>query len=234
VNVDIWSDIACPWCYIGKRRFEEALARFPQADEVTVTWRSFELDPEAPAQRAGDPDEALAAKYGMTLEQAQDARAQLAATAADDGLEMHLDIQRQGNTFDAHRLIHLAAEHGLQDAMKGRLMRAYFVEGELVSDHETLIALGVDVGLDADEARTTLTGDRFADAVRADEATAQTLGISAVPTFIVDHSLGLSGAHPPAQLLQFLEQGLAQTQTPPDGQGGRRRVQLAPPRITPR
>jgi predicted DsbA family dithiol-disulfide isomerase len=232
VNVDIWSDIACPWCYIGKRRFEEALARFPQADEVTVTWRSFELDPEAPAQRAGDPDAALAEKYGMTLEQAQDARAQLAATAADDGLEMHLDIQRPGNTFDAHRLIHLAAQHGLQDAMKQRLMRAYFVEGELVSDHETLIALGADVGLDSDEVRVTLEGDRFADAVRADEATAEKLGISAVPTFIVDHSLGLSGAHPPAQLLEFLEQGFAQT--PPDGQGSRRRDLLARRLITPR
>jgi predicted DsbA family dithiol-disulfide isomerase len=232
VNVDIWSDIACPWCYIGKRRFEQALAQFPHADEVTVTWRSFELDPEAPAQRAGDPDEALAEKYGMTIEQAQDARAQLAATAADDGLEMQLDIQRQGNTFDAHRMIHLAAQHGLQDAMKQRLMRAYFVEGELVSDHETLIALGVDVGLDGDEARVTLEGDRFADVVRADEATAEKLGISAVPTFIVDHSLGLSGAHPPAQLLQFLKQGLAQT--PPEGRGSRRRDLLSRRLITPR
>ena len=232
MNVDIWSDIACPWCYIGKHRFEEALAQFPQADEVTVTWRSFELDPEAPAQRAGDPDEALASKYGMTLEQAQDARTQLAATAAGDGLEMQLDIQRQGNTFDAHRMIHLAAHHGLQDAMKQRLMRAYFVEGELVSDHETLVALGVDVGLDADEARVTLQGDRFADAVRADEATAQTLGISAVPTFIVDRSLGLSGAHPPAQLLQFLQQGLAQA--PSEGRGGRRRDLLARRLTTPR
>ena len=232
MHVDIWSDIACPWCYIGKRRFEQALAGLPEADEVTVTWRSFELDPEAPAQRAGDPDEALAHKYGMTLEQAQDARAELAATAAEDGLEMHLDIQRQGNTFDAHRLIHLAAQHGLQGALKQRLMVGYFAEGELVSDPETLVRLSVDVGLDADEVRSTLAGDDFAEAVRGDEATAEKLGITSVPTFIVDHSLGLSGAHPPAQLLQFLQQGLAQT--PPEPPGARRRDLFARRLITPR
>jgi predicted DsbA family dithiol-disulfide isomerase len=211
VDVEIWSDIACPWCYIGKRRFESALAEFPHADEVTVTWRSFELDCDAPAERLGDPAAGLAEKYGMTVEQAHASRAQLAATAAGDGIEMNLDVQRPGNTFDGHRLIHLAAEHGRQDAMKERLMRAYFAEGALVSDHDALAALAAEAGLDPDEVHATLRSDRFADAVRADEEMAEQLGISAVPTFVVDRAFGASGAQPPEQLLQFLEQGRARS-----------------------
>jgi predicted DsbA family dithiol-disulfide isomerase len=207
MDIEIWSDIACPWCYVGKRRFEAALREFPHADEVTVTWRSFELDPEAPAERGGEGAAHLAGKYGMTVEQARASQAQLAATAAGDGIEMDFARQRMGNTFDGHRIVHLAAEHDLQDAMKERLLRAYFSEGVLVSDHAELTALAVEVGLDADEVRATLAGDRFADAVRADERDAAALGISAVPTFVVDRALGASGAHPPAELLALLTQG---------------------------
>jgi predicted DsbA family dithiol-disulfide isomerase len=209
VEVEIWSDIACPWCYVGKRRFEAALARFEHRDDVRVTWRSFELDPSAPLEREGDRAARLAEKYGMTLEQAKAAERQLTELAAGEDLDFRFDIARSGLTFDGHRIIHLAAEHDLQDAVKERLLRAYFTEGELVGDHDTLVRLATEVGIPEDEARATVTSDRFADAVRDDELTAQRLGITAVPTFVVDRALGASGAHPPEQLLDLLRQGWA-------------------------
>ena len=209
MHVEIWSDIACPWCYIGKRRFEAALAGFGHRDEVTVTWRSFELDPEAPSERTGDRAERLAEKYGMTVEQAREAERSLTQTAAGDGLEFHFEIARGGNTFDGHRLVHLAAEHGLQDAMKERLLRAYFTDGELIGDHATLQRLAVEVGLPADEVAAMLAGERFAGDVREGERTAGAFGISAVPTFVVDRAIGASGAQPPDALLELLRQGWA-------------------------
>jgi predicted DsbA family dithiol-disulfide isomerase len=211
MDVEIWSDIACPWCYVGKRRLEAALERFEHAEEVTVTWRSFELDPGAPAEREGGNAANLARKYGTSLEQAQAMLDQMTQTAAGDGLEFRFERARSGNTFDAHRLIHLAAHHGRQDAMKERLMRAYLTEGQLVSDHDTLRTLAADVDLDAAEVADLLASDRFADEVRQDEATAAALGASAVPFFVVDRALGASGAHPPEAMLDFLRQGWAKT-----------------------
>jgi predicted DsbA family dithiol-disulfide isomerase len=210
VDVEIWSDIACPWCYIGKRRFEAALEQFEHRDDVDVTWRSFELDPTAPAERTGDRAEHLAKKYGMTVEQARAAEQRLTDAAAGEGLPFRFDIARSGNTFDGHRLVHLAETRGLQDEMKERLLRAYFTEGELMSDDDTLVRLATEVGLDEQEVRELLAGDRYADAVRADERTATELGISAVPTFVIDRKLGASGAQPPEALLDLLRQGWAQ------------------------
>ena len=207
MEIEIWSDVACPWCYVGKRRFEAALAQFEHRDDVTVTWRSFELDPEAPAERGGDRAEHLARKYGMSAEQAKQSEAQMTATAAGEGLDFRFDISRAGNTFDGHRLVHLAKAHGLQDAMKERLLQAYFGEGELISDHETLVRLAQEVGLPEDEVREMLASDRYAADVRADEQTAHSFGISAVPTFVVDRRIGASGAHPPEALLSLLNQG---------------------------
>jgi predicted DsbA family dithiol-disulfide isomerase len=209
MQVEIWSDVACPWCYVGKRRFEAALAQFEHRDDVAVTWRSFELDPAAPAERTGDRAERLAEKYGMTVEQAREAEQRLTAVAADEGLPFRFDIARSGSTFDGHRLIHLAETHGLQDEMKERLLRAYFTEGELMSDHDTLVRLAAEVGLDEREVRELLAGDRYADEVRADERTAGEFGISAVPTFVIDRKLGASGAQPPDALLDLLRQGWA-------------------------
>jgi predicted DsbA family dithiol-disulfide isomerase len=209
VEIEIWSDIMCPWCYIGKRRFEAALARFEHRDEVRVAWRSFELDPGAPRERQGDRAARLAEKYGMTIEQAREAERRVVETAAGEGLDFRFDLQRSGATFDAHRLVQLAARHGLQDATKERLMRAYFTEGELVGDHDTLVRLAAEVGLDADEVREALAGDGYAEAVRDDERTAGELGISAVPTFVIDRALGASGAHPPEALLKLLRRGWA-------------------------
>ena len=207
MDVEIWSDIACPWCYIGKRRFEAALAEFEHRDDVRVTWRSFELDPSAPHEREGDNATRIAEKYRITVERAREMGRTVTDAATGEGLDFHLDIQRSGTTFDGHRVIHLAAEHGLQDAMKERLMLAYFTEGQLVSDHDTLVRLAVEVGLDEDEVRATLASNRYADEVRGDERLAGQFGISAVPTFVVDRAIGASGAHPPEALLQLLEQG---------------------------
>ena len=220
MEIEIWSDIACPWCYIGKRRFETALAEFEHRDDVRVTWRSFELDPAAPAEREGDRAERLAEKYGMTVEQAREMGREMTETAAAEGLDFRFDIQRSGTTFDGHRVIHLAGEHGLQDAMKERLLRAYFTEGELMSDHDTLIRLATEVGLDADETRAMLASDRFAAEVRDDERTATQFGISAVPTFVVDRAIGASGAHPPEAMLQLLHQGWERSQPVPVIAGG--------------
>jgi len=207
VDVEIWSDIACPWCYIGKRRFEAALAGFEHRDALRVTWRSFELDPAAPPEREGDRTVRLAEKYGITVERAREIEGDLTETAAQAGLEFRLDIARSGSTFDAHRIVHLAREHGLQDQVKERLLRAYFCEGALIGDHPTLVRIGVESGLPEDEVRELLAGDRYAAEVREDERTAGWLGIGAVPTFVVDRAIGVSGAQPPEALLELLRRG---------------------------
>lgn len=220
MDIEIWSDIACPWCYVGKRRFEAALEQFEHRDDVRVTWRSFELDPAAPAEREGDRATRLAEKYGMTVERAREMERHMTQTAAGEGLDFRFDIARSGATFDAHRLVHLAHEHDRQDAMKERLLRAYFTEGELMSDHETLVRLAVEVGLDGDEVRQMLTTDGYADEVREDERTAARFGISAVPTFVVDRALGASGAHPPEALLGLIREGWTRRTPAPVIAGG--------------
>ncbi len=209
MRVEIWSDIACPWCYIGKRRFEAALARFEHRDEVEVVWRSFELDPEAPAEPEGDLAEALARKYGSSVEQVHERWESMTAMAAEDGLDMRFHDVRRGNTFDAHRLTHLAAAQGVGDATVERLFRAHHTEGLLLSDHAVLERLAVEVGLPGPEVAEVLASDRFAAEVREDERTAASLGITAVPFFVIDRAMGASGAHPPEVLLQLLERGWA-------------------------
>ena len=209
MKVEIWSDVVCPWCYIGKRRFESALAQFAHRDEVEVEWRSFELDPSTESVTAlGDGPghaELIAAKYGMSLAQAEAAVTSVTQAAAGEGLDFHLDRSLRSNTFDAHRLVHLAATAGLQDAAKERFMRAYFSEGEPVGDRDALVRLAVGAGLDRDEVVRVLDGDDYADAVRADEAEARSLGITGVPFFVVDRKYGVSGAQPADQLLAVLE-----------------------------
>lgn len=207
MEVEIWSDVACPWCFVGKRRFERALSQFEHADEVRVLWRSFELDPQAPPEVPGASTEMLAKKYGMPVERAQEMNTQLTELAAAEGLDYHLAEQRLGSTFDAHRLIHLAAEHGLQDQMKERLLRARLEEALLVSDPEVLVACALDVGLEEPEVREMLAADTYREAVRDDEESARALGIQGVPMFVVDRRLGASGAQPPELLLQLLRQG---------------------------
>ena len=206
MKVEIWSDVVCPWCYVGKRRFEQALRGFAHRDEVQVVWRSFELDPAAPASRDGGYAERLAEKYGASLPEAQQMIDSMTAAAAAEGLDFHFELARPGNTFDAHRLLHLAAERGVQDAVKERLVRATFTEGEPISDHQTLVRLVAEAGLDADQAAAVLAGDAFAPDVRADEREARDLGINGVPCFVIDRRYAVSGAQPAELLQRALEQ----------------------------
>lgn len=196
MTIEIWSDVVCPWCYIGKRRLESALSGFGHSGEVKIVWRSFELNPDAPHEEAGTLEEMLAAKYGMTLEEATAANERITRLAAAEGLEYRLDRAKRGNSFDAHRLIHLAASRGAQGAMKERLMRAYFTEGEAIADPAVLARLGVEIGLDEADARRMLAGSDLADEVRRDEETAQSLGITGVPFFVIEGKWGISGAQP--------------------------------------
>lgn len=206
MNIEIWSDVVCPWCYIGKRRFEAALAQFAHRDQVTITWRSFELDPQAPRVSSGNLNAVLSKKLGISPERAAAMHSQVTALAAEEGLDYHFDRAQHGNTFDAHRLIHFAQTHGLQAIAKERLLQAYFTEGRAISDRETLVSLGVEIGLPADAVRDMLLSDSYADAVRADERRAQQLGISGVPFYVIDGAYGVSGAQPAATFLDVLEQ----------------------------
>jgi len=215
LTVEIWSDVVCPWCYIGKRRFEAAMESFEHADEVTIMWRSFELDQEAPQESEGTAAERLAAKYGMSIDRAETLHGEMTERAAAEGLEFRFDLARGGNTFDAHRLIHLAATYGHQAAAQERLMRAYFTEGERIADKDTLIRLLVEVGVDAEEARDVLETERFASDVREDELLAAQLGIQGVPFFVLDRRLGVSGAQPPEVLVQALQRGWDEAVTLP-------------------
>jgi predicted DsbA family dithiol-disulfide isomerase len=212
MRVEIWSDVVCPWCYLGKRRFEAALARFPQRDEVDVVWRSFELDPTAPRQRELLGAEHLADKYGMSLDQAQASQRRLTDLAAAEGLEYHLDRTAGGNSFDAHRLLHFAAASGLHESLNERLLRAYFTEGEAIGLRDVLERLTADVGLEPVEVAEVLAGDRFGQEVRADEHRARLLGIDGVPFFAVDERYGISGAQSSDLILSALEQAWAERQ----------------------
>jgi predicted DsbA family dithiol-disulfide isomerase len=206
MRVDIWSDIACPWCYIGKRRFEAALAEFEHRDDIELTWHSFELQPDGTSTPAGGHAAHLAEKYGRTLEQANQMLDDMTATAAKDGLVYRFDIAQGSNTFDAHRLLHFAHERGLQDQLKEALMRAMFTEGRSVADHESLTEIAAEAGLDRSEVSAVLAGNDYAAAVRADEAQARSFGINGVPFFVIDEKYGVSGAQPSELLHQALEQ----------------------------
>jgi predicted DsbA family dithiol-disulfide isomerase len=209
MEVEIFSDVVCPWCAIGKRRFEAALERFDHQDEVDVHWRAFELDPSAPASSDVDVATHIAAKYGMSRAQAVASQERVAELAAADGLEFHFERAKRANTFDAHRLLHYAHEVGAQDALKERLFRAYFTEGEEIADHATLVRLGSEVGLDSDKSAEVLESGRYAAEVRADEAAARELGVNGVPFFVIDRRYGISGAQSPDTILQVLEEAWA-------------------------
>ncbi len=211
MKVEIWSDVVCPWCYIGKRRFEAALDGFPHRDQVEVEWKAFELDPTSESAPAGtvvgprDQATRLAEKYGTDVDSAQRMVDNVVAQAAADGLEYRLDRAVPANTVDAHQVLHLGGLRGIQDAVKERLMRAYFTEGEAVGDRDTLVRLAAEAGLDADEVRAALDEGRYVAAVRADETEAQALGIRGVPFFVVDRTYGVSGAQPADVLRQVLD-----------------------------
>jgi predicted DsbA family dithiol-disulfide isomerase len=191
MRVEIFSDVVCPWCAIGKRRFEAALELFDHKEEVDVHWRAFELDPSAPASSDVDVATHLAEKYGMSRAQAIASQKQLAELAAADGFEFHFELTKRANT------------------LKERLFRAYFTDGEEIADHATLVRLGTDVGLDADKIAEVLESGRYASDVRADETEARELGVSGVPFFVIDRRYGISGAQSPEMILQVLDDAWA-------------------------
>jgi len=204
--VEIWSDVLCPFCYIGKREFENALARFPHKDGVQVEWKSFELDPNAPLKSEEDTYTMLARKYGMSRGEAKDRVAGVAARAKSVGLTYDFDKAVIANSFQAHRLIQLAKTKGLGDAAEERLFKAYFTDGANIGDTATLVRLGTEIGFDAKEVADLLAGDAYSEAVRTDEYEAQQFGIRGVPFFAIDRKYGISGAQSADHLLAALEQ----------------------------
>jgi predicted DsbA family dithiol-disulfide isomerase len=214
LRVDIWADISCPWCYVGKRHLEQALDRFPNRDAVEVVWRSFEQEPLAPRIASESYVEQLARSCRTQLPQAQAMIDRIVDTAAQSGVELRFDRIRGGNTFDAHRLLHFARERGMQHALEDRLRRAYHAEGHAIGDRDVLAALASEAGLDDAEVREVLASDRYTDEVRRDESCARELGITGVPYFVVAGRIGMSGAQPADVLLGALEWGWAELRLP--------------------
>jgi predicted DsbA family dithiol-disulfide isomerase len=211
MQVEIWSDVVCPWRYLGRRHLELALEGFAHRGEVGLTYRSFELDPAAPPGETTPTAEMLARKYGMSVVQAHDAQRQMEQRAAQRGLTFRMDGLRSGSTRDAHRLLHLAKARGRQAELAESLHRAYFTDEGSVFDHAALTDLAVDAGLDADEAATVLAGDQYARDVDADEAMARSLGVTGVPFFVFDRRYAVAGAQPPEVLAQALERAWAES-----------------------
>ncbi|GAA3399699.1 DsbA family oxidoreductase [Paenibacillus hodogayensis] len=196
MKVEIWSDFICPFCYIGKRRFEQALERFPHRSELQIEYRSFELDPRSKRDLQGDIHDMLSAKYGMSREQAKAANANVGEQAKSVGLAFHFDTMKPTNTFDAHRLAHLAGRYGKSAEMTERLLYAYFTESAHLGDREVLTALAAEVGLDREEAARYLSTEEGSDEVRADEQEAAALGVRGVPFFVINRKYAISGAQP--------------------------------------
>ncbi|MFD9595751.1 DsbA family oxidoreductase [Kitasatospora sp. NPDC059973] len=206
MRVEIWSDINCPWCYIGKARFEKALERFPHRQDVEIVHRSFELDSRSPAE-ARPVVPLIAAKYGLGLDQAEAAEQRIAASAREEGLDYRTEGRDAANSFDMHRMLHFAEEHGRQARLLDLLYRANFADERSAFAPGRLVELAVEAGLDAGEAARVLADpDAYAEAVRDDEATATAMGATGVPFFVFDRRLGVSGAQPPATFTAALEQ----------------------------
>ncbi len=223
MRIEIWSDVVCPWCYVGKRRLETALSTFEHADEVEVVYRSFELDPSAPQHGHEKTLTQLSRKYGRSEAEMRQMMEGLVATAAEEGLTMRLLDNVHTNTVDAHRLLHLALEAGgpaLQRELKERLLAAYFTRAEDVGDHVVLRAAATGAGLDAVRVDEVLAGDEFADAVARDVAQARAYGATGVPFFVVDSRYGISGAQPAEAFTQVLERAWTESHPAVEMVGG--------------
>jgi predicted DsbA family dithiol-disulfide isomerase len=205
MKVEIWSDFMCPFCYIGKRRFESALENFSHKDQVEVVYRSFELDPNAQRDVNQDVHEMLASKYGMSREKAKSMNDNLVEQAREAGLTYHFDSMILTNTFDAHRLSHFASSQGKMKEMVERLLHAYFTESRHIGDHETLALLAAEVGLDKEETTHMLASSAYTNEVRADEQEAVKFGIRGVPFFVINRKYGISGAQPGDVFLDALQ-----------------------------
>jgi len=220
VKIEIWSDVVCPWCYIGKRRLEQALEEFPHRDEVEVVYRSFELDPSAPQVPVESTVESLARKWGTDVAGARRAMARGDEVAAEIGLHFRHHDAPHARTVDAHRLLHLAREVDLQPALKDSLLAAYFTRGESMADHDVLRKAAADVGLDQARVDEVLAGTEYADAVEADIREAAALGATGVPFYVVDRKYGISGAQPSEVFTQVLDRAWADSHPQLDVVGG--------------
>jgi predicted DsbA family dithiol-disulfide isomerase len=205
MRIEIWSDVVCPWCYIGKRRLEQALAEFPHRDDVEVVYRSFELDPSAPQEATESTVEALARKWGTDVSGARAAMARGDEVAAEVGLHFRHHDAPRARTVDAHRLLHLARDLGVQAELKEALLAAYFTRGESMGDHEVLRRSAVEVGMDPARVDAVLASDEYADAVLADIEQARVFGANGVPFYVVDRKFGISGAQATEVFTQVLE-----------------------------
>jgi predicted DsbA family dithiol-disulfide isomerase len=210
MRVDVWSDVVCPWCYVGKARFEKALGAFGHRDEVEVVFRSFELDPDQPKDQRETVLGMLSKKYGMSEEDARAADARVAGLAKAEGLGFDSD-RPIGNTFDIHRVIHLGREEGLQKELINAVYEAYFARGLQVFDRDVITEVAADAGLEFGAVGEVLDGDAYADAVRQDEKLARDLGITGVPFFVFDMALAVSGAQPPETFASALNQAWARS-----------------------
>lgn len=211
MNVEIWSDVFCPFCYIGKRNFELALETFPHREAVNIVWRSFQLQPDAPLESNYSSNEMLASKYGIPIDEAKRMQASVSQRAAEVGLNYDLDNTQVTNSFDAHRLTHLAKEHGLQDAAEERFFKAYFIEGKHVGRRESLIELGKEIGLLEPDIVDVLDSDRFADDVAADISQGSAFGLTGVPFFVFERKYAVAGAQPPEVFTQVLDRVWSET-----------------------
>lgn len=204
MKVEIWSDVMCPFCYIGKRKFELALEKFPHRDTVEITWKSFQLNPEMITDPDKNINQYLAEVKGWSVKQAEDANNYVTDIAKKVGLTYNMDKAIVANSFDAHRLSHLAKKYNKQDALEEQLFIAYFTEGKNTADHDTLIAIGKEIGLNETEIKTMLQGNEFSAEVNQDILEAQMVGARGVPFFVFDRKYAVSGAQDPAAFEQVL------------------------------
>ncbi|MFD1361178.1 DsbA family oxidoreductase [Lentibacillus salinarum] len=205
MKIDVWSDFVCPFCYIGKRRLEAAIEQFAHCDAIEVGYKSYELNPDADVNPGQNIHEYLADQKGMSFEQAKSMNESLGEQAAEVGLTYNFDTMQHTNTFDAHRTAKYAHEKGKGNEMTERLLKAYFTDAELISDHTTLIRLAGDVGLDEDEVTALLKVDDYAIHVRADEEQARQLGVQGVPFYVFNDKYAVSGAQPQEVFAEVLE-----------------------------
>lgn len=214
MKVEIWSDVMCPFCYIGKRKFEDALSRFPDKDRIEIVWKSFELNPSLKTDPGKSTTQYLAESKGWTLEYTKEMQNYVINMAREVGLQYDFDKAVVANSFDAHRLIQLAKTKGKGDAAEEALFKAYFTEGKNTADHKTLLQLGTGIGLDAEEVKAVLASDAFAEAVQRDEYEARQIGVRGVPYFVFNDKYAVSGAQHPDTFLGALTQAYAEW-TPP-------------------
>lgn len=205
MNVEIWSDVMCPFCYIGKRKFEKALELFPHNNDITVIWKSFQLDPTTVTDPSLNTIENLAQKKGWSKEQASETVAHVTNIAKQVGLDFHFEKAVVANSFDAHRLSHLAKKYGKQNELEEKLFVAYFTEGKNTADYNTLLQIGTEIGMDTKEIENVLKSDSYANEVQLDIKQAQQIGVSGVPFFVLDNKYAISGAQEPDTFLQALK-----------------------------